>query len=77
MNKKVIPNKADLESLLTDKEREVFYLSFGFLQYEPMSLTEVAKFTGKSKETVRRAKVSLINKLKESPEVRELFKDFI
>ena len=77
MNKKVILNKADLESLLTDKEREVFYLSFGFLQYEPMSLTEVAKFTGKSKETVRRTKVSLINKLKESPEVRELFKDYI
>ena len=77
MNKKVIPNKADLKSLLTDMEREVFYLSFGFLQYEPMSLTEVAKFTGKSKETVRRIKVSLINKLKESPEVRELFKDYI
>jgi DNA-directed RNA polymerase sigma subunit (sigma70/sigma32) len=77
MNKKVMPNKATLENLLTDKEREIFYLSFGFLQYEPMSLTEVAKFTGKSKETVRRAKVKVINKLKENPEVRELFKDFI
>jgi len=72
-----MPNKATLENLLTDKEREIFYLSFGFLQYEPMSLTEVAKFTGKSKETVRRAKVKVINKLKENPEVRELFKDFI
>ena len=72
-----MPNKATLENLLTDKEREIFYFSFGFLQYEPMSLTEVAKFTGKSKETVRRAKVKVINKLKENPEVRELFKDFI
>ena len=50
---------------------------FGLLHYESMSLTEIAKFTGKSKETTRIRKVNALDKLRESPEVRELFKDFI
>ncbi|MBT4795250.1 MAG: RNA polymerase subunit sigma, partial [Candidatus Marinimicrobia bacterium] len=55
----------------------VIYLYFGFLPKKPMSLAEIAKFTGRGKETVRRIKIRAIDKLKENPEVRELFKDFI
>jgi DNA-directed RNA polymerase sigma subunit (sigma70/sigma32) len=72
-----IPNQETLENLLDTDERLVIYLYFGFLPKEPMSLAEIAKFTGKGKETVRRIKIRAINKLKESPEVLELFKDYI
>jgi len=72
-----IPNQKTLEDLLNSDERLVIYLYFGFLPKEPMSLAEIAKFTGKSKETVRRIKIRAIDKLKENPEVLELFKDFI
>ena len=72
-----IPNQETLENLLDTDERLVIYLYFGFLPKEPMSLAEIAKFTGKGKETVRRVKIRAINKLKESPEVLELFKDYI
>ena len=77
MSKIHIPNQETLENLLDTDERLVIYLYFGFLPKEPMSLAEIAKFTGKGKETVRRIKIRAINKLKESPEVLELFKDYI
>ena len=75
MNKKNIANKG-LKNLLTETEYDVLVRHLGLLYYEPMSLTEIAKFTGESKETTRRRKVSALDKLRESPKVRELFKDF-
>lgn len=77
MSEIFIPNQKEIESILDTDERLVVYLYFGFLQKEPMSLAEIAKFTGKGKETVRRIKIRAIDKLKENPEVLELFKDFI
>ena len=77
MSEIYIPNQKTIESLLDSDERLIIYLYFGFLPKEPMSLAEIAKFTGKSKETVRRVKIRAIDKLKASPEVLELFKDYI
>lgn len=77
MNEIKIPNQKTLETLLSSDEKLIIYLYFGFLPKEPMSLAEIAKFTGKGKETVRRIKIRAIDKLKESPEILELFKDFL
>mgnify|MGYP003970648161 CR=1 FL=1 len=77
MSEIVIPNQKAIENILDTDERLVIYLYFGFLPKKPMSLAEIAKFTGRGKETVRRIKIRAIDKLKENPEVRELFKDFI
>ena len=77
MSEIFIPNQKAIENILDTDERLVIYLYFGFLPKKPMSLAEIAKFTGRGKETVRRIKIRAIDKLKENPEVRELFKDFI
>jgi DNA-directed RNA polymerase sigma subunit (sigma70/sigma32) len=77
MKKISTPNQSILKNLLTDNERYVVYYSFGLLTKDPLSLSETANRMGIGKETVRRIKIRAINKLKESPEVRELFKDFI
>jgi len=77
MSEIFIPNQKAIEGLLDADERLIIYLYFGLLPKEPMSLAEIAKFTGKGKETVRRIKIRAIDKLKENPEVLELFKDFI
>ena len=77
MSEIFIPNQKEIESILDTDERLVIYLYFGFIPKKPMSLAEIAKFTGKGKETVRRLKIRAIDKLKENPEVLELFKDFI
>ncbi len=76
MSEFFIPNQKTIESILDTDERLVIYLYFGFLPKEPMSLAKIAKFTGKGKETIRRIKIRAIDKLKENPEVLELFKDF-
>jgi DNA-directed RNA polymerase sigma subunit (sigma70/sigma32) len=77
MSEIFIPNQKAIESILDTDERLVIYLYFGFLPKKPMSLAQIAKFTGKGKETVRRIKIRAIDKLKENPEVLELFKDYI
>ena len=68
-----IPSQELLENILNSDERHVIYLYFGFLPKNPMSLEDIAKFTGKSKEILRKIKNRAINKLKENSEVGEDF----
>jgi len=57
MSEIFIPNQKAIENILDTDERLVIYLYFGFLPKKPMSLAQIAKFTGKGKETLEESKL--------------------
>ena len=63
-------------SQLADRERRVIELRYGITGEEPLTLVEIGKYIGVTRERVRQIEIAAINKLRRSGETERLRKQY-
>ena len=63
-------------SQLNDRERRVIELRYGITGEEPLTLVEIGKYIGVTRERVRQIEIASINKLRRSGETERLRKSY-
>lgn len=61
---------------LNDRERRVIELRYGITGEEPLTLVEIGKYIGVTRERVRQIEIASINKLRRSSETERLRKSY-